>query len=115
MSIKSNGQNSDQKVEIIIKSTLLVTEIFYLLRVYLRFTGASPIGSGFTTLIYSLSGPFPLPFVGVISSSINDKSVIEWSTILAMIIYAISAWVIIEFFQFTKFPNHRRSNHLVHI
>ena len=70
-------------------------------RLFLKFVGANP-GSGFAGFIYSLSGLFTNPFIGVVNPSISGSSVLEWSTLIAIAVYAILVWLIIEFFQLVK-------------
>lgn len=78
-----------------------VIEALLIFRIFLRFIGANP-GSGFTMFIYSLSAPFAVPFLGVVRPSISGNSVLEWSTLIAMAVYALIAWGLIEFFQIIK-------------
>ena len=78
-----------------------IIEALLIFRVLLRFIGANP-NSGFTLFIYTLTAPFALPFAGVVRPSIVGNSVLEWSTLIAMAVYALVAWGIIEFFQLVK-------------
>lgn len=80
---------------------LAVIEILLGFRVFLKLIGANSF-SGFTEFIYNLSGPFAVPFNGVISPSIGGTSVMEWSTLLAMAVYAVGIWLIIRFFEIIK-------------
>lgn len=76
-------------------------EVLLTFRLLLKFIGANSF-SGFTSLIYSLSNPFALPFTGVIPPIFSGRSELEWSTFVAMAVYAVLAWGIIEFFQLVK-------------
>src|SRR3989344_7198484 len=78
-----------------------VVEILLFFRFLLRFIGANP-SSGFTNGIYTLSAPFALPFGGIVPATINGNSVFEWSTLIAMAVYAVIAWGIVELFQLIK-------------
>ena len=76
-------------------------EVLLAFRVVLRLLGANP-NSGFTALIYTLSGPFALPFRGVVGASQFGNSVMEWSTLLAMLVYLIIAFGLVKLFQLVK-------------
>lgn len=84
-----------QKTEYIIYYFLGALEILLAFRLFLKITGAS-LSSGFVGLIYALSGIFVLPFEGIfrrgLSQGLETTSVLEPSTIVAMIVYAILAW-----------------------
>lgn len=83
-----------------------VIEILLAFRIILKLIGANPF-NGFTSFIYALSGPFAIPFLGVISPSLSGQSVMEWSSFVAMAVYAVIAWGIIELFQIIR-PTNRQ-------
>lgn len=76
-----------------------VIEILLAFRIFLRMFGAYP--SEFTNLIYSLSAPFALPFRGILKTT-DEVGVIEWSTFVAMIVYVLLAYGLIQLMQFIK-------------
>ena len=65
------------------------------LRLILRAVGANP-AAGFTDFIYTITAPLVDPFVNVIRSARVDTGIIEWYTIVAMIIYSLIAWAIVR-------------------
>lgn len=67
-----------------------VVEILLAFRIVLKALGANQ-GSGFTSFIYSLTGPLALPFRGILGESINGNSVIEWSSVFAAVVYLVIA------------------------
>lgn len=69
-------------------------EALLLFRVILKALGANSF-SGFTNLIYSLSNPFAAPFKGIFGTYASGNYVIEWSTIMAGIVYLCLAWGLI--------------------
>jgi hypothetical protein len=81
-----------------------VIEILLAFRILLKLLGANP-ASGFANFIYSLSDPFALPFIGVVNTTATNGSVMEWPTFIAMAVYAVGAWLIIEFIQLVKPTN----------
>lgn len=58
--------------------------------------------SGFTYFIYAVSSPFALPFAGILQTSASSIFVFEWSTFIAMAVYAIIAYGIVALFQMVK-------------
>jgi len=80
---------------------LTVVEILLAFRMTLKALGANPL-SGFTNLVYALSNPFAIPFQGILPSSVMGTSVIEWSTIIAALVYAVIAYGIIYLIQMLK-------------
>jgi hypothetical protein len=73
-------------------------EVLLLFRVVLKLLGANS-SVGFTSLIYSLTAPLANPFSGILGLSITGSSIIEWSTIIAAIVYLCVAWGLIYFLE----------------
>ena len=78
-----------------------VIETLLAFRIALKSLGAYPF-SGFTKFIYALSDPLALPFSGILGVTVNAGSVFEWSTFIAIAVYALIAYGIVEFLQFAK-------------
>lgn len=78
-----------------------IFEILLAFRFLLRLVGANP-ASGFTNLIYTLSAPLALPFRGIVGATQFGTSVIEWSTLIAMIVYLVIAYGLVKLFQLVK-------------
>ncbi len=76
---------------------LYIIEVLLLLRFLLKLLAANP-SAPFTQFIYNLSNVFAGPFLYVIPSQSINSQVIEWSTLLAMVVYWILAWAIIKIF-----------------
>lgn len=76
----------------IIWYVLGLLETLLLFRIILKALGANPT-SGFASLIYSITYPLAGPFTGILGSPvISGTAVIEWSTIIAAIVYLVVAW-----------------------
>jgi hypothetical protein len=75
----------------IIWFALAVIEILLGLRIVFKAIGANPF-SGFVSFVYTITDILVAPFTGIIRSSVSGNSVIEWSTIIATIVYALIAW-----------------------
>ena len=48
--------------------------------------------SGFVRLIYGLSRPFVLPFQGIFGEPTLGASVVEWASLVGIIVYALAAY-----------------------
>jgi len=66
-------------------------EVLLIFRVVLKALGANQY-VGFTGLIYSITSPLALPFSGILGISATGNSILEWSTIIAGIVYLCIAW-----------------------
>jgi hypothetical protein len=88
----NNDATSYQTAEYLIYFIFGVLEVLLIFRFILKFMGASS-SSAFVGLIYSLTGIFILPFEGIFSKwfsrGIETRSVIESSTLIAIIVYAV--------------------------
>jgi hypothetical protein len=73
-------------------------------RIILKLLGANTY-SGFTSFIYAISSPFALPFAGILGITGVSGMILEWSTLIAMAVYAILAYGIVAFFQLVKPTN----------
>lgn len=81
-----------------------VIEVLLAFRVTLKFLGANAY-NGFTSFIYAISAPLALPFTGILGTSVSSDLVFEWSTFIAMAVYAVFAYGIVALFQFVKPTN----------
>lgn len=66
-------------------------EILLIFRVVLKVLGANQY-IGFTSLIYAITSPLAIPFNGIFGGSATGNSILEWSTIIAGIVYLCIAW-----------------------
>ncbi|HEX5429929.1 MAG TPA: YggT family protein [Patescibacteria group bacterium] len=63
------------------------------IRFILRLFGANP-GAGFVNFMYSITAPLVAWFTGSIRATSVGTGIIEWSTLLAIAVYWIIAWII---------------------
>ena len=87
----NNGYRAAQIVYLI----LGILETLLLIRFLLKLLAANP-DAGFSSLIYGITGPFVALFQDVFATPQSRGSVLELSTILAMIVYALIAWGIVK-------------------
>ncbi len=74
-------------------------EVLLGFRLVFKLLGANP-GSGFVSFIYSMSDIFLVPFNAIFRSAatqgIETEALLEPSTIIAMVVYALAAWGIVK-------------------
>lgn len=80
---------------------LAVIEVLLGVRFLLRLLAANPT-AGFTKFIYGVSGVFAGPFLAVFRASRAQGNVFEWSTLLAMAVYALIAYLIVKAIVMSK-------------
>jgi hypothetical protein len=73
-----------------------VLEVLLLLRFIFRLLAANP-DNAFVSFLYNLSGVFVGPFNGIFANPtlVGSSSVFEFSTLVAMLVYALIAWGIV--------------------
>lgn len=74
-----------------------VLEALLAIRFALKLLGANA-GAGFTSFIYGVTYPFAAPFLGVFNRTQIVGSTVEWTTLLAMLVYWLLAIAIIKLF-----------------
>ena len=72
-----------------------VVEVLIGLRFVLRLLGANPT-AGFVQLVYGASGFFMAPFSTIFSAQTVAGAIFEWSALVAIAIYALMGWGIVE-------------------
>ena len=85
----------------IIWHILTIIEALLIFRSVLKLLGANPF-SGFTAFVYGLTDPLALPFQGILRNSVSGGNVIEWSTMIAAVVYFLFAYGVVIFLQFVK-------------
>ena len=78
-----------------------IVEVLLAGRFLLRLLAANP-EAGFTQFVYMLSYPFAAPFLSVFRIAQIQGSIIEWTTLLAMVVYWALAVAIVRMFLMGK-------------
>ena len=78
-----------------------VVEVLLLFRFLLKMMAANP-GAGFSQFIYGVTYVLAQPFLTVFSKTYVAGSIFEWTTLLAMLVYWIVAFGIIQLLQMSK-------------
>lgn len=76
-------------------------EVILLLRFFLKLFEANP-SAGFSSLIYTVSYWFTSPFTAVFKTANVSGSLFEWTTLLAMFVYWLVAYAIINLFMMSR-------------
>jgi hypothetical protein len=88
-----------QTIEYLVYFFFGALEILLAFRLVLKLTGAS-FSSAFVGFIYGLTGLFIVPFQGIFhqgyAPGVETTSVLEPSTLVAIIVYAVIAWGIVK-------------------
>lgn len=65
------------------------------LRILLRMMAANP-GNPFADFVYAITNLFLWPFQTLVANPSSDGVVLEISSVIAMMVYLVLAWVVIE-------------------
>lgn len=80
------------KVDRIIWLVAIILETLIGFRVFLKLIAANP-ESGFASFVYTITAPFLAPFAGLTSTPSASGAVLEISSIIAMVVYALLFWL----------------------
>ena len=99
------NQQGYLKARKIVYYILGVLEVLLAFRLVFKLLGANP-QSPFVSFIYSASQAFLAPFSGIFKSTVTKgfetQSVLEPTTVIAMIVYAVVAWGIVKLIEISK-------------
>lgn len=77
-----------------------VIEALLLIRFLFRLTGANP-AAGIVSFIYSITNVLMAPFRFIFPTASLEGAVFEWSILVAMVFYALFAWIIMKLIRIT--------------
>jgi uncharacterized protein YggT (Ycf19 family) len=75
-----------------------------LIRLVLKLLGANP-HAGFANWIYSVTAVLLGPFRNLLPTIGNEQSLLEMSTVVAILVYALIAWAVARFFAIIFYRN----------
>lgn len=96
------------QVNRIIWSILGLLEVLLGLRFLLKLMAANP-DSGFGTFVYGITGLFVLPFTGLTPSWETGATVLEVTTLVAMLVYALFFWGVVYVIRIAMDRPHART------
>jgi hypothetical protein len=82
------------QVNRIIWSVLGLLEILLGFRFFFKLIAANP-DSGFGAFLYGITGPFVMPFTGLLPTPASAGMVLEATTLVAMAVYALLFWGVV--------------------
>lgn len=102
--VKIAATNS-QTIEYLVYFLFGALEIFLAFRLVLKLMGANTLNA-FVGLVYGVTGVFILPFEGIFhrafTQGVETTSVLEPSTLVALIVYAVLAWGIVKLIRISS-------------
>ena len=72
-----------------------IVEVVLAFRLVLRLLGANA-ATPFVNAVYALSEPLVAPFRGIFAHVVLEGTVVEWATLVAIIVYASAAYALIR-------------------
>ena len=75
-----------------------ILELLFAIRFVLKLIAANP-NSGFAQFIYALTGLFLAPFAGLTATPTSGGVVLEVTTLIGMVIYALFVWIVLAVLQ----------------
>lgn len=103
----NKSRQSNLKLRSMVYYVFGILQALLAFRLIFKLLGANP-ESTFVSLIYTVSGAFLSPFSGIFRSAVNEgietKSVLEPTTIIAMIVYALIAYGIVRLIEIYQTP-----------
>ncbi len=72
-----------------------IGEAFMIARVVLKLLAANA-DVGFVRFVYGVSAPLVAPFQGIFPTPTGNGSVVEFSSLVAIAVYAVVAWAIVQ-------------------
>jgi hypothetical protein len=72
-----------------------IVEALIAIRLILRLLAANPL-AGFASFIYGITDPLVAPFVNLFATPAYDGNVLELGSIVAIIVYALVAWLLVR-------------------
>jgi len=79
------------------------------MRVLLKLLGANEL-NGFVNFIYDITYPFLAPFFGIVGTPSSNGSVLEVSSLIAMLVYLFIAWIITTLIRLVMTPSKVKSS-----
>jgi uncharacterized protein YggT (Ycf19 family) len=80
---------------------LAIIETLLLFRFVLLALGANPL-NGFVSFVYAITAPLTLPFVGMLPQLEQGSLVVDWASIVGMVVYALIAYALVHLVQMLR-------------
>lgn len=103
-------QQPIRRVSRIVWGVFYVILAFLLLRFGLKLIGANS-ATPFVDLIYTVSGLFILPFQYILPAARSGRSILEWTTLVAMFGYWFIAWILMRLVNISRPASYETDTH----
>lgn len=77
---------------------LWLAELLLLIRFLIGLAGFNK-GAPFTMLMDDLTAPFLWPFLGIYPTAVHGAIVVDWSVLIAMVVYQLFIYVIVSLLE----------------
>lgn len=94
-STSATSTSATYRVAQIVYLLLGIGEAFMIARVVLKLLAANA-DVGFVRFVYGVSAPLVAPFQGIFPTPTGNGSVVEFSSLVAIAVYAVVAWAIVQ-------------------
>ena len=88
------------RLAILVRPCLTVVEVLLGVRFLFRALASQDVGV--VSFVYTITGPLATPWRGVVSDTVDGMRVLEWSTLIAMAVYAVAATFVIRMLRATR-------------
>jgi hypothetical protein len=95
-----------ERIKQIIYFVFGAISVLLAVRFVLLLLGASQ-ASPFVQFVYGLSGVFALPFTGIFGEPAFNASVVEWASLVGIVVYMLLAWGLAKLVDVTYAPARR--------
>lgn len=96
-------------IQSLVNIVIGLIEILLSLRILFKFLGASTDAT-FVRWLYANTEPLLAPFIGIFPTPIiNGQFVIEFTSIVALVVYALMGYILIELLDATLAPRRGRN------
>lgn len=109
----AHRENEIGRINGIIWLLLGILEVVIGMRVVLKVLAANPDNS-FASFIYRIARVFVWPFFGLVAEPTSNGSVLEVSSIIAMVVFLLIAWGITRLVYLVMMPSRVRRVRTVH-
>lgn len=96
------------RVSQLIWLALGILETMIGLRVFLKLIAANP-NAFFARFVYAMTAPFLWPFANLTVTPSAEGMVLEISSLIAMVVYAIATWAVVQLIWLLFFRTYTRS------
>jgi uncharacterized protein YggT (Ycf19 family) len=96
--VETTGVSNADRIAQVVYVLFGVLEGLIVLRILLKLLGANP-DAGFSAFVYNITAPFVGFFQGVFSTPTAHTSVFEFSSVLALVVYALVGWGIVRLIE----------------